>query len=159
LVGLFKSLVLIAEIFTMKTIQTEITINATPAKVWSVLTDFESYPDWNPFIKSIKGDQSLGGKLETSILPPNRKLMKFKPRILAFDEHSELRWLGTAGIKGLFDGEHYFKIKDLKNGSVKFEHGEKFTGILVGLMPRVLVDTKTGFELMNEAFKKECEKS
>lgn len=143
----------------MKTIQTEIIINATPDKVWNVLTEFERYPEWNPFIKSIKGDKSLGGKLETTILPPNRKQMNFKPRILAFDQNSELRWLGTAGIKGLFDGEHYFKIIDLENGSVKFEHGERFTGILVGLMPKVLVDTKLGFQLMNEALKKECEKN
>lgn len=142
----------------MKTIQTQIIINATPAKVWSVLTQFESYPDWNPFITSIAGEKSVGGKLETTILPPNRKQMNFKPRILVLDENTELRWLGTAGIRGIFDGEHYFKIKDLGNGSVKFEHGEKFTGILVGLMPKVIIDTKLGFELMNEALRNECEK-
>jgi hypothetical protein len=141
----------------MKTIETEITINAAPAKVWSVLTNFEEFPRWNPFIKSIEGDKSVGGKLATSILPPNRKLMHFKPRVLVFEENEELRWLGTAFVKGLFDGEHYFKINDLGNGSVKFVHGENFRGILVGLMSKVFVDTKLGFEQMNEALKKECE--
>ena len=143
----------------MKRVQTEIIINTTREKIWNVLTDFEKYPDWNPFIRSIRGEKSVGGKLETTILPPNRKQMNFKPRILVFDANSELRWLGTAGIKGLFDGEHYFKITDSGNGSVKFEHGEIFSGILVGIMPKVLVDTKLGFELMNEALKKECEKN
>jgi uncharacterized protein YndB with AHSA1/START domain len=38
-----------------KEINTEILINATPKKVWSILTNFAEYPNWNPFIKSIKG--------------------------------------------------------------------------------------------------------
>ena len=38
-----------------KEIKTEILINAAPEKVWSILTNFEKYPDWNPFIKSING--------------------------------------------------------------------------------------------------------
>lgn len=69
----------------------------------------------------------------------------------------ELRWLGSGAIKGLFDGEHYFKLHPLEDGSVRFEHGENFSGILVGLMPKLLDDTKLGFEQMNVAFKKECE--
>ncbi|MFT5887128.1 MAG: hypothetical protein ACI9IP_003601, partial [Arcticibacterium sp.] len=43
------------------------------------------------------------------------------------------------------------------NGIIKFEHGEIFSGILVGLMPKLLVDTKLGFQQMNEALKKVCE--
>jgi hypothetical protein len=37
-----------------KEIKTEILINATPEKVLSILTIFDNYPNWNPFIKSIK---------------------------------------------------------------------------------------------------------
>ncbi len=33
----------------MKEIHTEIEINAPAGKVWRVLTDFPSYPEWNPF--------------------------------------------------------------------------------------------------------------
>jgi hypothetical protein len=39
----------------MAEISSEIEIGATPARVWSVLTDFEHYADWNPFITSISG--------------------------------------------------------------------------------------------------------
>lgn len=30
--------------------------------VWNVLLDFERHPSWNPFIKSIKGEQIVGKK-------------------------------------------------------------------------------------------------
>ena len=35
-----------------KEIKTEILIKASPQIVWSILTDFENYPHWNPFIKA-----------------------------------------------------------------------------------------------------------
>lgn len=140
-----------------KELKTDIHINSTPEKVWEVLTEFDNYPNWNPFIKSISGKKIVGEKLVTQIIPPNRKLMTFKPVILNFETNKELRWLGSAIIKGIFDGEHYFKIIEQANGSVKFEHGEIFSGFLVQFMPKLLEDTKQGFEQMNEALKKECE--
>lgn len=139
-------------------IETVIEINSTPQRVWKILTDFENYSEWNPFIKSIAGEKSVGKKLATQITPPNRKLMKFNPVVLTFEPNKELRWLGSGAIKGIFDGEHYFKIVNQENGAVKFEHGEIFSGLLVAIMPKLLNDTKIGFEQMNEALKKECEK-
>ena len=32
----------------MNRIETEISIDAKPQKVWQVLTDFEQYPNWKP---------------------------------------------------------------------------------------------------------------
>ena len=37
----------------MRQISTEIEINAPVETVWSILTDFDKYPDWNPFVKSV----------------------------------------------------------------------------------------------------------
>jgi len=141
-----------------KELKTEVLIKATSEKVWQVLTDFENYSDWNPFITSIGGNKAVGQILSTEINPPNRKPMKFTPKVLAFDPGKELRWLGSAPVKGIFDGEHYFRIIEQGNGIIKFEHGEVFSGILVGLMPKLLVDTKLGFQQMNEALKKVCER-
>ncbi|MFM2360786.1 MAG: hypothetical protein RLY16_2779, partial [Bacteroidota bacterium] len=39
-----------------KEIKTTIEIHASPARVWEVLTNFDEYPNWNPFIKSLKGE-------------------------------------------------------------------------------------------------------
>ncbi len=40
----------------MVQISTEIEINASPERVWQVLTDFPSLPDWNPFLQTAEGD-------------------------------------------------------------------------------------------------------
>lgn len=51
-----------------KQLYTEITIKATPEKVWAVLTDFSAYPSWNPFVKSIKGTPVVGRPIDNEPL-------------------------------------------------------------------------------------------
>jgi hypothetical protein len=58
-----------------KEIKTEILINATPEKVWLILTSFINYPNWNPFIKTIQGEVKIGNKIKVKIQPPNSKVM------------------------------------------------------------------------------------
>lgn len=142
-----------------KHFETEINIAATPEKIWSVISDFQSYPEWNPFIRSISGDQRLGATLQVNLHPPEGKAMKFAPALLVFDKNKELRWKGKFLFKGLFDGEHYFIIEPLKNGSSLFLHGEHFNGLLVGMLSKTLSETEQHFKLMNEALKKQCEES
>jgi hypothetical protein len=142
----------------MKNIQTEILILADTAKVWDVLMNFDSYPKWNPFITSISGERKLGNRLTVSINPPGGKGMTFKPNILTLEANKEFRWKGKLGINGIFDGEHYFILESVDKDITKFIHGEKFSGLLVTLVGKMLDKTQKGFQLMNESIKKECEK-
>ena len=142
----------------MKNIQTEILINTDITKVWDILMNFDNYPKWNPFITSISGEPKLGSRLTVSIKPPGGKGMTFKPNILTLEANKEFRWKGKLGINGIFDGEHYFILEVLENDKTKFIHGEKFSGLLVPLVCKMLDKTQKGFQLMNESIKKECEK-
>lgn len=137
-----------------KQIRTEIVIHATPAKVWSILTDFKSYPQWNPFIKTIEGKAEQGTKLKARIIPPGASGMTFTPKILVSKQNNELRWLGHLLIPGLFDGEHIFELYENTDGSTTFVQREIFRGILVPLFSKMLDNnTVRGFELMNSKLK------
>lgn len=141
-----------------KELKTSIQIMAKPSAVWSVLMDFESYPHWNPFIKSIKGNAEKDTFIEARIEPPDAKGMIFKPKVLNCEDNKSFRWLGHFFIKGLFDGEHHFELIDNNDGSTTFVHSEKFSGILIPLFSKMLDNnTKRGFEMMNEALKKRVE--
>ncbi len=140
-----------------KHFETEINIQSSAENIWSVISDFDSYPKWNPFIRSISGKQEVGSTLKVDLHPPEGKSMKFTPALLVFDKNKEFRWKGKLLFKGLFDGEHYFKIEPLENGSCRFIHGEYFDGILVGMLSKTLAETEQHFKLMNEALKKRCE--
>lgn len=141
-----------------KEIKTEIFIHSTPEKIWSILTNFNNYPNWNPFIKSIKGEVKVGNKITVRIEPPESKGMTFKPKVLTFEPNKELSWLGHLMFAGLFDGEHKFEIIDNGNGITTFRQSEKFKGILVSLFKKQLDNnTKRGFEEMNKKLKEFAE--
>ena len=138
-----------------KQIKTSITINASKEKIWKILTDFENYPEWNSFIKSVTGEVKVGKQIKIKL-----QGMTFKPIILIFNENSELKWLGRLWFKGIFDGEHKFKLTDNGNGTTNFEQSEIFSGILVKLFSKSLdKDTKNGFEQMNKELKLHAEKT
>ena len=137
-----------------KQIKTSITINASKERIWEILMDFENYPEWNTFIKSVFGKVEVGKQIRIEL-----QGMTFKPVVLVLNDNTELRWLGHFWFKGLFDGEHRFYLTDNGNGTTNFEQSEKFSGILVKLFSKSLdKDTKIGFEKMNKELKLRAEK-
>ena len=142
----------------MHQIVTQMDIAASPERVWSILMDFSAYPQWNPFIRSLSGVAKPGEKLRVTIQPEEHRAMTFRPRVLTATNQQELRWLGRLGFPGLFDGEHYFQLAVLSNGSTRVTQGERFSGVLVGLfLARMETATKAGFDAMNRALKDRAE--
>ncbi len=139
----------------MKAFQTQIHIKASASEVWKVLMDFDSYPQWNPFIKTIEGEAKVGEKLKV-----NLDGMRFTPEVLVFEEAKEFRWLGHLGTEGLFDGTHFFILQQQADGSVILQHGEHFKGLLVPLILLMIGKaTYQNFEKMNLALKQRVENS
>jgi hypothetical protein len=142
----------------MKQLYTEIEIDASAKRVWELLTDFASYPEWNPFIRSIGGQPAPGERLRARLEPPGGLAMTFKPKVLTAEPNRELRWLGHLLVPGLFDGEHSFTIEPLEDNRVRFIQREAFKGLLVPLFARSLEsNTQRGFEEMNHALKERAE--
>ena len=134
-------------------IETSILINATPARVWSIFTEFDKYPEWNPFVKSLKGTVAVGKQIEVQL--PS---MKFKPTVVSFKKEEEFAWLGHLWVKGLFDGRHSFRLINNNDGTTTFYHTEDFSGILVPIFKKKLLnDTLKGFEHMNQKLKARAE--
>jgi hypothetical protein len=142
----------------MKLLHTEIEIDASAEHVWELLTDFASYPQWNPFIRHISGQPAPGKRLQARLEPPGGRAMTFKPKVLTAEPNRELRWLGHLLVPGLFDGEHSFTIEPLEEDRVHFIQREAFKGLLVPLFARSLEsNTQRGFEEMNHALKERAE--
>lgn len=139
-------------------IDTAIDIAAPAQRVWRILCDFPAYGRWNPFVRAIEGEAAVGARLVVSLEPPGGRAMRFRPVVVALDENRELRWKGKLLIPGLFDGEHWFRIREQAGGATRFEHGEQFSGLLVPRFRPALEDTtRRGFIAMNEALKREAE--
>jgi hypothetical protein len=139
------------------TMKSEVTINAPADEVWKVLTDLESYPEWNPFFVKAKGRLAVGNELDVTMQPVGKSAQSFSPEILEIHQRRRLVWRGRLGIPGLFDGTHYFLIEPVNATSVKFSQREEFSGILVpfaGFEPY-----ERGWEKMNAALKRRAERT
>ena len=133
-----------------RSIRAEITIQAEPHRVWEILTRFEEYPTWNPFIIRAQGVPRAGERL-TLTMKPGKRPMTFRPTVLEASENQSLEWLGRLGIPGIFDGQHRFELNPLPGGGTHLIQSEIFSGLLVPLMPKLLDNTREGFHRLNEA--------
>lgn len=139
-------------------LHSETAIQASPERVWNVLTDFAAYPEWNPFIPRITGSLETGSRLDVQLQPPGSRGVRMRPTVQAAEPPRELRWLGHLGIPGLFDGEHRFRIEAVGTDWVRVVQEERFTGLLAPLVLRFVErGTRQGFEAMNQALKARAE--
>ena len=142
----------------MKNIHTVIDISASSERIWEVLTDFASYPQWNPFIITASGVPTVGLKLVISVRQSPSSSMTFKPKVLISEPKQELRWRGSLLMPGIFDGEHSFRLETIGPQLVRFTQDEKFSGFLVPLLWGSMgAKTQKGFESMNNALKQRAE--
>jgi hypothetical protein len=60
---------------------------------------------------------------------------------------------------GIFDGEHYFLLEPIGESRTRLTQGEKFSGLLVGVLSGTLSATEAGFKAMNTALKQQAEQN
>ena len=142
----------------MKTIETNIVIDSTPEKIWDVLTNFEEYELWNPFMTKVVGNASLGSKIEVNIKTISGKNRSYYPIITKCETNKELRWKGKSFLPGVFDGERVFVLEKSDDDKVSFSHKEIFSGLGVKLVGNKLDENlREGFVRMNKALKVRAE--
>jgi hypothetical protein len=141
-----------------KEIRSDIEIQASPEAVWKTLTDFESFREWNAFMRPVVGETKEGAKLRVQLRPPGGRAVAFRPKVTKVVSNRELRWKGRLWLSGLLDGEHIFEIEPLGPERVRFVQREVFSGLLVPLMAKNIENqTLPGFGEMNRALKEKLE--
>jgi hypothetical protein len=141
----------------LKTISVTTHIQSPPDVVWQVLTDFDAYASWNPFITRISGSLVVGYRLRLRIVPPGAGGMTFRPRVTALEPGRRLQWFGTMGTRGLFDGRHAFVLEPTADGGTILTQTENFSGVIVPMAGGMLARTEKGFAHMNEALRGRAE--
>ncbi len=144
----------------MRTLETQIEIAAPPEQVWRHLMDFASYPNWNPFVLSIKGSASLGSKLRVKLSAGGKRSITLRTKVSRYQSAREFAWKGS--LPGLFAGEHQFHLTSIGDDAAprtRLVHREDFSGLLVPLLWKRFLDrdTRANFEAMNRALKTRAE--
>jgi hypothetical protein len=141
----------------MKELRTEIEIQATPEKVWQVVSELDQYPEWNPFIHQAIGKAKMGEQVDITFKTGSKE-MTLHCLVIKSEPNRELCWKYHVGSQLLFSGEHSFTIEPVDTTHVRFVDREIFNGLLVPLQARDIdTNSKRGFEAMDKALKARAE--
>ena len=135
----------------MVRLHTELFIDAPPERVWSVLTDFASYPAWNPLLLEAHGEAREGARVRVKAASPggSGKSLRFRATVVRVEPARRLVWKG--GVPGVLHGEHFFELTP-EGAGTRLVQGEHFTGVLSLLLPASLKGKlERGYAGMNEA--------
>jgi hypothetical protein len=156
---------------SMHQIENSIFIAAPPSKVWAIMTDFASYPQWNTFITSIvfpgvpQSEVTVGTSSIITVAPtaPGGKPAEYHNTMLVFSPGREMRWWGTMVHAAIFRAEHWCQLEaDTVDGveGTRFTQGEKLTGLLIpiaGSFTSAFGDLQDGHLRMNGDLKRYAE--
>ena len=140
----------------MRTIDTAIDIDAPPAIVWEHLTDFRSYPKWNPHVTAAEGDLSEGGALDIRVERAGVRPREMTVTVTDVDPDRRLEWVGTLGHRWLFEGRHVLELEPLGDERTRLHNREAVTGFLASLA--LTNEPERDYEAMNEALKRRVER-
>jgi uncharacterized protein YndB with AHSA1/START domain len=124
-------------------------INASPEKVWALLSDASSYRDWNRAVVSIEGTIAAGNTIAlVSTANPKRT---FKLRVTKMAAPNRMVWSDGMPL-GLFSGERTYLVEP-REGVTHFEMTEEYSGLLSGLFTKAIPDLTESFDLFADSLK------
>ena len=139
----------------MKVYSATTEINASPEKVWNILTDAEKYPEWDPGMVRLEGKIAQGEKITAHTKASSRA---FPVTVSDFEPNRKMVWSSGMPL-GLFKGTRTFSLEPQGNGTVTFKVEEVFTGVLLPLIGRSLPDLNLVFADFAKGLKEQAEKS
>ncbi len=136
-------------------IREEVEINASTNKVWKAVIDFDNYKKWNSQLSYLGGEVKAKGALHLKLAAEGAAPYEFKPIISYFDEEKRFAWLAITGVPRVFDGEHFFELKELGNNKTLVINREEYRGILSMVFKQLPMkkNAPNGFKKMNDELK------
>jgi len=142
---------------------TSVHIEATPSRIWEVLTAFNEWGDWNTFIPKITSHADrpgIGTNVTFTAYAEGAAPATYTCRFVTWDPRREFAWLGgpmPLMLEWLARGYHWFKLIPEGSGT-RFIHGEELQGLFSYFMPQSMLDNLTrSLEGFNKDLRQRCE--
>lgn len=138
-----------------QTSTTATAIDAPREEVWRLLMDFDSYPEWNPYMRVVQGRAAVGQELDIRLEPPGGDASEIEATIFVLKPPRKLRWQSRLLAPGLRDLEYEVIVAPLGRNRTQLVQRARHEGLLV-----VLTDsepTTAGLERMAAALKRRAE--
>jgi hypothetical protein len=138
----------------MKSYEATATIEASPEKIWAILTDSRGYPSWDSGVQAVDGTIAPGNTIKVrSEASPGRA---FPVKVTEFEPGRAMTWTGGMPL-GLFTGVRTFRLSPAGDGATRFDVREEYTGPLLPLVWRTMPDLGPSFQQFAAGLKARAE--
>ncbi|GAA2244546.1 SRPBCC domain-containing protein [Streptomyces amakusaensis] len=139
-------------------IDTFVRIDSSISVVWDVVTDFDRYRDWNPFIIDASGKAEVGQGLRLRMQRPQKSHEEVHhPTVTVVEKERKLQWSGIIRHANVFRARHEFLLEELEGGGVLLRQREDFGGLTMPFAGGMVWRIEEGFMIMNAALKVRAE--
>ena len=109
-------------------ITTSTDIQAPVEKVWSILKDFDSYPEWNPLTVKVRGELKVDEVVKLHVQLGGQRMVR-KHIISRVVENEALCWTIRSKQPWLMRGERCQRLTALEDGGCRYENDERVEGL------------------------------
>lgn len=111
-------------------VATEIMLQAPPDKIWNILIDFPAYPEWNRFLKAVRGQAAPDAPLEVDLQFYGKRMEKKTGKVTGLMAPKYFSWVWNHSFGSWFlSSEHVFRLKDKEDGRTVFFQEIYLTGL------------------------------
>lgn len=143
-------------------IQSTIDIDAPIDRVWAILTDLDSYAEWNPFTPTIESTLRVGDPvvLHVAMKPGKKRLIQRETCTICDPERGELGWGMRMGLELILRAHRIQRLTSLPNGVTRYFTEDSFSGWLVPLVMKLYrADIQRGFDAAARGLKARAERA
>jgi hypothetical protein len=135
----------------------EMVVTAPRELVWRLLTGFDEYETWNPYITRASGEARQGERITLRLEPQHHGPQTVECEVINVKKMRKLYWRCRDHVPGLLDREHTFRLLPLGEDRIKLVYDGRWEGIFVPFAD--LDDRKGGYRRMTHALKLRAERS
>jgi hypothetical protein len=108
------------------TVRQEMVVAAPRMRIWRLLTNFEQYERWNPYVVQARGDARIGNQLTFG----TEKGDELEPEVMDVKSQRKLRWRTRRLAPGILDEEQTFRIIPVGDGRFRLVYEGRIEGVL-----------------------------
>jgi uncharacterized protein YndB with AHSA1/START domain len=140
------------------TVHDEMVVNAPRQLVWKLLTEFEDYDTWNPYITEAEGTARTGAEVDLRMTLAGETQTSAECDVITVKHLRKLYWrCRDHGMPGLLDREHVFRLLPMgpDGTQVRVVYDGRWEGILLPFTE--VGNRKAGYRRMIFALKQHAE--
>jgi len=132
-------------------------VQAPAEIVWEVVSDFETWHQWNPLYHKAEGQMKIGTTLTLEQHLPGQPATVIAPIVQDWVPYEQLHWRSSR-MGGFVTAIRYLEIENMGPQNSTFSNGELFMGLLLRFISREeRRQLRAAFTQMGEAVRDRAE--